>query len=101
MRQTIAMQTAPGADPDTNPLGQAVEHLRAADPIMRSIIDEVGADGLGDARAGRPHDHYGALVRSIVGQQLSTTAARAIYTRLTARFGGRTPTPQAVLADDP
>jgi DNA-3-methyladenine glycosylase II len=79
-----------------------VEHLRAADPVLRRVIDEVGrSGGLGDARAGRPHDHYGALVRSIIGQQLSTTAARAIYTRLTERYGGRTPTPQEVLADDP
>jgi DNA-3-methyladenine glycosylase II len=28
-------------------------------------------------------------------------AARAIYGRLTARFGGRPPTPQEILADDP
>jgi DNA-3-methyladenine glycosylase II len=41
------------------------------------------------------------LLRSIVGQQLSTSAARAIYARLTDRFGGRTPTPDEVLADDP
>ena len=40
-------------------------------------------------------------MRSIVGQQLSTKAARAIYGRLTERFGGRTPTPQEVLDDDP
>ena len=80
----------------------AVAHLRAADPVMRALIDELGGvDGLGDPRAGRPQDHYGALVRSIVGQQLSTSAARAIYTRLTERFGGRTPTPAEVLADDP
>ena len=78
-----------------------VAHLRAADPVLRALIDEIGVDGLGDPRAGRPHDHYGALVRSIVGQQLSTKAARSIYTRLTDRFGGRTPTPQEVLADDP
>src|SRR6516225_1997820 len=78
-----------------------VAHLRAADPVMRALIDEIGVDGLGDPRAGRPQDHYGALVRSIVGQQLSTRAARAIYTRLTDRFGGRTPTPAEVLADDP
>ena len=68
---------------------------------MRDLIDEIGVDGLGDARAGRPSDHYGALVRSIVGQQLSTSAARAIYTRLTDRYGGRTPTPVEVLEDDP
>jgi DNA-3-methyladenine glycosylase II len=78
-----------------------VEHLRAADPVLRRIIDELGSAGLGDPRAGRPTDHYGALVRSIVGQQLSTIAARAIYQRLTERFGGRTPTPHEVLADDP
>ena len=79
----------------------AIAHLRAVDPVLRAVIDEIGADGLGDARAGRPQDHYGALLRSIVGQQLSTKAARAIYTRLTERFDGRTPTPQQVLADDP
>jgi DNA-3-methyladenine glycosylase II len=69
--------------------------------VLSALVDEIGADGLGDPRAGRPHDHYGALVRSIVGQQLSTKAARAIYNRLTDRFGGRTPTPDEVLADDP
>jgi len=79
-----------------------LEHLRAADPVLRALIDELGGlDGLGDPRAGRPDDHYGALVRSIVGQQLSMHAARAIYTRLTERFDGRTPTPAEVLADDP
>lgn len=78
----------------------AVAALRAADPVLAAVIDEVGAD-LGDPRAGRPDDHYGALVRSIVGQQLSTGAARAIYTRLTDRFDGRTPTPAEVLEDDP
>ena len=80
---------------------RAAEHLRAADPVLRELIDEIGVDGLGDPRAGRPDDHYGALVRSIVGQQLSTSAARAIYTRLTDRYGGRTPTPVEVLQDDP
>jgi DNA-3-methyladenine glycosylase II len=78
-----------------------VEYLRAADPILRAVIDEVGPDEPGEWRTGRPPDHYGALVRSIVGQQLSTTSARAIYGRLTQRFGGRTPTPPEVLAEDP
>ncbi|MBV8941475.1 MAG: DNA-3-methyladenine glycosylase 2 family protein [Solirubrobacterales bacterium] len=81
-------------------LSAAVAHLRRADPVMRALIKELGADGLHD-RAGRPADHYGALVRSIVGQQLSTKAALSIFTRLTDRFGGRTPTPAEVLADDP
>jgi DNA-3-methyladenine glycosylase II len=50
---------------------------------------------------GRPDDLYGALVRSIAGQQLSVLAARAIWRRLTERFDGRTPTPQEILDDDP
>ncbi len=75
-------------------------HLRAADPILGALLDAVGIDGLGDARAGRPDDHYGALVRAIVGQQLSTKAARTIYLRLTERYGGRTPTPAELIADD-
>jgi DNA-3-methyladenine glycosylase II len=79
----------------------AVAYLRERDPVLARVIDGVGAEQLGDARAGRPADHFGALVRSIVGQQLSTKAARAIYGRLTDRFGGRTPTPVEVLEDDP
>jgi DNA-3-methyladenine glycosylase II len=84
-----------------SPEPDAVAHLRAADPVLRSVIDSVGTDGLDDLRGARPADHYGALVRSIVGQQLSTKAARAIFGRLLHRFGGRTPTPAEVLADDP
>ncbi|MGO9903621.1 MAG: DNA-3-methyladenine glycosylase family protein [Solirubrobacteraceae bacterium] len=80
---------------------RALEHLRTHDPVLRAVIDAVGVDGLGDRRRGRPADHYGALVRSIVGQQLSVKAAAAIYARLTARFDGRAPTPAEVLADDP
>jgi DNA-3-methyladenine glycosylase II len=66
------------------------------------VIDAVGDLG---PRAGRavpdPDDHYGALVRSIAGQQLSTKAAYSIYTRMTDRYGGRPPTPEEVLAEDP
>ena len=40
-------------------------------------------------------------MRTIVGQQLSVSAARAIYGRLIERFGGRPPTPQEILDDDP
>jgi DNA-3-methyladenine glycosylase II len=78
----------------------AEAQLRAVDPVLGALIDAVGPDGLGDARAGRPDDHYGALLRAIVGQQLSTKAARTIYGRLTERYGGRTPTPAELIADD-
>ncbi len=82
-------------------VAKALAALCAADPVLASLVDQVGR--LPDARAGRPDldDHYGALVRSITGQQLSVLAARAIYGRLTARFGGRAPTPQEILADEP
>jgi DNA-3-methyladenine glycosylase II len=68
--------------------------------VLAGVIEAVGPK-LGDARDGRPTGHYGALVRAIVGQQLSTKAARSIYGRLSERFDGRTPTPEEVLADDP
>jgi DNA-3-methyladenine glycosylase II len=78
-----------------------VRHLRAADPVLAGVIDAVGP--LEDSRSGRPDraDHYGALVRTIVGQQLSVHAARAIYARLTDQFGGRPPTPAEILEADP
>ncbi len=69
--------------------------------MLAELIAQVAPKGLGDAREGRPEDHYGTLVRAIVGQQLSTKAARSIYARLTDRFEGRTPTPEEVLDDDP
>jgi DNA-3-methyladenine glycosylase II len=85
----------------TATLEAAVDDLRAADPVMAALIDRLGADSLGDPRRGRTHDHYGSLIRSIVGQQVSTQSAAAIYRRLTERYGGRTPSPQEVLAEDP
>ncbi len=84
---------------------RATAQLRAADPVLARLIDAVGP--LGDSREGQgrakieSNDHYGALVRSIASQQLSVLAARAIYGRLTERFGGRAPTPQEILDDDP
>jgi DNA-3-methyladenine glycosylase II len=69
--------------------------------VLAEVIELVGP--LPNSRDGRPdrEDHYGALVRSIVGQQLSVSAARAIYGRLTDRFGGRPPTPREILEDEP
>jgi DNA-3-methyladenine glycosylase II len=45
----------------------------------------------------RPADAYGALLRTIVGQQLSTKAARTIHGRVLDIFGGSTPTPEQLL----
>lgn len=77
---------------------RAVAHLRAADPVLARMIDDVG----GDVPRWTPDaDPYGAIIRAIVSQQLSTIAARAILGRLQDRFGRRNPTPAEVLADDP
>ena len=60
----------------------AVKHLRRVDPHLKAIIDRIGPCRL------EPHpDRFGALVRSIVGQQISTKAARSINLRLD-RLGG-------------
>jgi len=78
-----------------------LEQLRSADPVLRRLVDAHGPLDEEQRRRGRPLEPYGALVRSIVGQQLSTKAARTIYERLTALFDGMTPTPAELLAADP
>lgn len=87
--------------PATADLSVAVEHLRAADPVLRALIDGIGPEQVDERPSDIPDDHYGALARAIIGQQLSTRAASAIYRKLTARFGGRLPTSDEVLAEDP
>jgi DNA-3-methyladenine glycosylase II len=76
----------------------AVAHLRAADPVLAGMIDDLDGQIPAWTPAGDP---YGAIIRAIVSQQLSVIAARAILGRLHERFGGRDPTPAEVLADDP
>jgi DNA-3-methyladenine glycosylase II len=81
---------------------RAIKHLQAADPVLAEVIEQVGPIRARPGRPGHdPEDHYGALVRSIVGQQLSVKAASAIEGRLLERFGGRPPTPEEVLTSDP
>ena len=81
---------------------EAADAHLAKDPVLARLIAEQGGPlPLDPDSRGRPRDLYGALVRAITGQQLSVTAARAIYGRLTARFGGRPPAPSELLADDP
>ena len=80
---------------------QARAALAAADPTMAALIERVGAIDL-ETRLRRraeeaPPDAYGALLRAIVGQQLSTKAARTIYLRVIEIFDGRTPSPQQLL----
>jgi DNA-3-methyladenine glycosylase II len=95
----------PSAGSRTTPLPEnpdVLARLSASDPVIARLIDRYGSpDGLFESRGRRPGDAYGALVRSIVGQQLSTRSARAIFGRLIARFDDRTPTPRELLDADP
>jgi DNA-3-methyladenine glycosylase II len=81
----------------------ASTHLRRVDPVLGELIERLAPTvaPLEKRRSVRPQDHYAGLVRTIVGQQLSTRVAQAIWLRLLAYFGGELPTPQAILAADP
>jgi DNA-3-methyladenine glycosylase II len=80
---------------------KARKALAAADPTMAALIERVGkidiATRLERRKEESPADAYGALLRAIVGQQLSTKAARTIYLRVLDLFGGRTPSPEQLL----
>ena len=71
------------------------------DPVMARLIDEHHELVKADLKRERPGDAYGALLRSIVGQQLSTKAASTIYGRMLELFGGHAPTPKQLLKADP
>ncbi len=72
----------------------ALRHLRA-DPQLAPIIRRVGP-----FRPALSADPFGTLVGSIVHQQVSMSAAAAIYRRLCSACGGRL-TARAILAAPP
>lgn len=80
---------------------RARTELAAADPTMAALIERIGeidlATRLRRRAEQRPADAYGALLRAIVGQQLSTKAARTIYGRILDLFDGVTPSPEQLL----
>ena len=79
----------------------ARKRLAASDPTMAALIERLGEidieTRLRRRSEERPADAYGALLRAIVGQQLSTKAARTIYGRVLELFEGRTPSPEQLL----
>ena len=79
----------------------ARKQLAATDPTMAALIERIGkidlATRLRRRSEERPADAYGALLRAIVGQQLSTKAARTIYGRILDLFDGSTPSPEQLL----
>jgi len=71
---------------------RGVEHLKAADPRLGSVIEAVGA-----CRIQYMAPTFHSLARSIVYQQLSGAVASVIFSRLTAA-GGDPLSPEAILA---
>jgi DNA-3-methyladenine glycosylase II len=89
---------------DRSVSAKARKALAAADPTMAALIERVGPidvkTRLRRRKEERPADAYGALLRAIVGQQLSTKAARTIYLRVIDLFGGSAPSPEQLLEAD-
>lgn len=74
---------------------QALKHLAQADPRLAELIDRYPTPAF------EQHgNYYQELVDSIISQQLSVKAARAIETRFKALFDGEYPTPEQILARD-
>jgi DNA-3-methyladenine glycosylase II len=73
-------------------LRRGEEHIAKNDKKLAPIIAASGPSRI------KPHtDHYGELVGSIVGQQLSSIAAGTIWRRVLDLFGGKMPTPQQLI----
>lgn len=79
----------------------AFDHLSDCDPVLGALVAGHGPLDEEERRRGRPDDAYGALLRAIVGQQLSVKAAKTIYDRLCGLYDDRTPTPAELIATDP
>jgi DNA-3-methyladenine glycosylase II len=84
---------APGGSTD-------VEELRASDPVLARLIDHLKPVDLASWRKRWALDPFRALARSIVGQQIATTAANAIFGRLQAFVGDRDPASAITAASD-
>ena len=83
----------PGAG--KSPHAKAIAHLTSADPVLATVIAQVGPCLL---KARADGTHFDAVVRAIIFQQLSGKAATTIHTRMLAHFGNRHPTPAELLA---
>jgi DNA-3-methyladenine glycosylase II len=73
--------------------------LMRRDPVLAAAMKTIGPCGLSSRQHG---DHLTALVRAIVGQQLSSKAAATIFDRFTGLFPERTITAPGIAGlDDP
>lgn len=77
---------------------ERLDALAASDPAMAALIERHGPLTIEHRRADRPEDSFEVLMRTIVGQQVSTAAARTVWERVVAAFGGSAPTPEQAIA---
>ncbi|GIK76756.1 MAG: hypothetical protein BroJett022_04460 [Actinomycetes bacterium] len=80
-------------------MAAAHEELAALDPKLARVIAAVDAELIAARRADRDRDRFVALCRIIVGQQVSTAAARTIWGRVEEAFDGP-PTPGQLVKPD-
>ncbi len=81
---------------------RALAALKASDRKIARLIDATEPIDLKVWRKAQAvDDPFGVLVYSIIGQQISGFAVRAIAGRLRERFAGRMPSPAELLAMDP
>ncbi len=69
--------------------------------MIARLIDDGGPLSGDEDRRGLVADPYQALLRAVVGQQLSTKAAHSINEKLVATLGGGVPSPKKILEADP
>lgn len=79
----------------TAPERRQVEALAATDPAMAALIERIGPRTLRSRMRGG--SHFEDLARIVVGQQVSTAAARTIWGRVCEAFGNRAPRPEEVV----
>jgi len=86
-------------------MDKRIAHLRKNDPILGDVIKKLGIHKFVEEanyfKLPKRPDHFRALVRAIIGQQLSTKAAATIADRFIKLFspgGKKFPSPKDVLA---
>ena len=85
--------------PARNPLPsrrRILSHFNEHDAVMAAVIKRIGP-----LQLQRNGNYFIVLCKSIVSQQISTSAAHTIYLRFHELFQGRSPTPERVLSASP
>ncbi len=71
-----------------------VRYLSEKDAVLKRLIKRIGSESVWrDAKKWWEPDHYGSLVRSIVFQQISTSAGLSILRKFKSLYGGHLPAP--------